>query len=211
MAAAGTLIDPLIKAITDGDLRTVNTLFLHFKQVISLNGKKLTKEGSEDANDLKTPLKHAIDEYISDRTDKRFNRLEIVKKLVFSEAQMDEDENKEIKRKYDENMYDEEYYRLQTLLNTYFTSMVHHFENAKRKFSGKIMDDVIPYSDKGAGGGGSEGESARENKLPKPNIPPSPDLSGGRGKIKKKTRKSKRSKRSKRFKASKRSRRYRKK
>ena len=205
MAAAGTFIDPLIKAITDGDLRAVNTIFLHFKQVISLNGKKLTKEGSEDPEDLKTPLKHAIDEYIN---DKEFNRLQIIRKLVLSEAQMDEDENDEILKKYKKNEYDDNI-QLQTLLNTYFTSMVHHFENAKRKFYGKIMDDVIPYSEKGAGGGGSEGDSARENKLPKPNIPPSPDLSGGRGKIKKKTRKSKRSKRSKRskIKRSKRSRR----
>ena len=210
MAAAGTFIDPLIKAITDGNLGMVNTLFLRFKPLIKLNGKKLTKEGSEDPEDLKTPLKHAIDEYISDRTDKRFNRLEIVKKLVFSEAQMDEDENDEILKKYKKNEYNDNI-QLQNLLNTYFTSMVHHFENAKRKFSGKIMDDVIPYSDKGAGGGDTDEESARENKLPKPNIPPSPDLSGGRGKIKKKTRKSKRSKRYKRFKASKRSRRYRKK
>ena len=234
MAAAGTFIDPLIIAITDGNLGMVNTLLDNPE--IDINNRSSTKEGSEDAKDFKTPLKHAIDEYISDKTDIRFNRLEIVKNLVLKKAVMDEDENKEIKRKYDKNEYDEEYYRLQTILFTYFTSQQYFFKMNKDKFG---EENHITRNIMGRSGGLSPG-------LPKPDIPPSTDrsrhddgmldvspdedegaanmllglgggqmnylsdLSGGRGKIKKKTRKSKRSKRSK-TKRSKRSRRSKKK
>ena len=44
MAAAGTFIDPLIKAITDGDLRTVNTLLDNPEIDRSLNPKKFIDE-----------------------------------------------------------------------------------------------------------------------------------------------------------------------
>ena len=207
-AASEPPIDPLIEAISSVNVnRVLNSL--RFPQ-IDKNHERLTIAGSEDPKDFKTPLKHAMDEYIKDPID---GRLRILKSLFNHGVKMSEDEYYKVKAKYENNEY-EDYLDLGSLLKDYFYKVnISFFKDNQEKFGEQsVTSNVVAYSPGGGGdGGGSDGsEETRENKRQKKGIPKPVFKSGGRGKIKKKTRKSKRSKRSKRSRRSKRSKRSRK-
>jgi hypothetical protein len=180
------VIDPLMTAITDGNIEVVKSL---------LNPENINKEGITKSGRLTpdTPLFHSIIEYLNNPKDERSSIIEL---LIGNGAKLSISENKQIYRLYKMNFYVNT--KLQPNLLYYFETLNNEQDlvdidaflqhNADTLSHGSVTDNIMAAGGGGDEGGGTSGSDARERKIPKPNI------KGGK-RLKKKKERSKRSKR----------------
>ena len=183
------VIDPLMTAITDGNIDVVKSI---------LNPDNINKEGITKSGRLTpdTPLFHSIIEYLNNPKDERSSIIEL---LIGNGAKLSISENKHIYRLYKMNFYVNT--KLQPNLLHYFETLNNEqdlvdidefLEHNARTFShmGSVTDNIMAAGGGGDEGGGTSGDASGniERNIPKPNI------QGGK-RLKKKKKRSKRSKR----------------
>ena len=182
------VIDPLMTAITDGNIEVVKSL---------LNPENINKEGITKSGRLTpdTPLFHSIIEYLNNPKDERSSIIEL---LIGNGAKLSISENKHIYRLYKMNFYVNT--KLQPNLKNYFETLNNEQDlvdidaflqhNADTLGHGSVTDNIMAAGGGGDEGGGTSGDASGniERKIPKPNI------KGGK-RLKKKKKRSKRSKR----------------
>ena len=182
------VIDPLMTAITDGNIDVVKSI---------LNPGNINKEGITKLDRLTpdTPLYHSIIEYLNNPKDERSSIIEL---LIGNGAKLSIGESKHIYRLYKMNFYVNT--KLQPNLLHYFETLNNEQDlididaflqhNADTLSHGSVTDNIMAAGGGGDEGGGTSGDASgnTERDIPKPNI------QGGK-RLKKKKKRSKRSKR----------------